>query len=130
MISMKLHASGEDYLKAILILKKQNGDVRCVELAQYMGYTLPSISRAVTLLKEGNYLEKDQKGYLCLTERGRIIAEEIFARYQFLTHVLMKLGVSKEIAEHDACQIEHVISEESLQRLREIDQESTELFHV
>ena len=106
MISMKLHASGEDYLKAILILKKQNGDVRSAELAQYMGYKLPSISRAVTLLKEGNYLEQDQKGFLCLTERGKVIAE------------------------HDACQIEHVISEESLQRLKEIDQESTELIDV
>lgn len=116
---MKLHASGEDYLKAILILKNKNGLVRSVDLARYTGYTLPSISRAVTLLKEGGFLEKDPQGFLYLTEDGKRIAETIYERNQFLSKILVTLGVSKEVAEQDACQMEHDISEESFEKLKQ-----------
>lgn len=116
---MQLHASGENYLKAMLVLKQQKGIVRSVDLAQYMGYTLPSISHAVALLKDGGFLKKDREGFLNLTENGQRVAENMCERHQLLMEILTSLGVSIEIAEQDACQMEHVISEESFQKLKQ-----------
>lgn len=115
---MKIHKSGEDYLETILILQKNKGMVRSVDLARHMGFSKPSICHAVKVLREGKFLIMDEEGYLHLTESGKLIAEKIYERHKSLTNVLVSLGVSKEIAEVDACQIEHCISEESFEKLK------------
>ena len=117
---MKIHASGEDYLEAILILQKKNGMVRSVDLARHMGFSKPSISRAVGLLKEESFLAVDRDGYLHFTDAGKDIAEKIFEWHCVITSGLINLGVDPEQAEQDACRMEHVISDESFQKLREI----------
>ena len=117
---MKIHASGEDYLEAILILQKKSGMVRSVDLARHMGFSKPSISHAVGLLKEGSFLAVDRDGYLHLTDTGKDIAEKIFERHCVITSGLINLGVDPKQAEQDACRMEHVISDESFQKLREI----------
>ena len=115
---MKLHASGEDYLEAILILQKKIGMVRSVDLARYMEFSKPSISHAVGVLKDGGYLLVDGDGHLQLTYAGKAVAEKIYERHRFLTEMLTGLGVPQETAEEDACRIEHVISEASFQSLK------------
>lgn len=115
---MQLHASGEDYLKAIFVLKKQTGEVRSVDLARYMGYTKPSISHAVSTLKKGGFLAMDQEGYLHLTDIGQEVAEKIYERHFFLKNQLVMVGIDTEIAEREACQIEHIISEETFQKIK------------
>ena len=117
---MKIHASGEDYLEAILILKKKSGMVRSVDLARHMGYSKPSISHAVGVLKDGGFVTVDREGYLHLTETGKEIAVKIYERHCVLTSGLINLGVDPEQAEQDACRMEHVVSDESFQKLREI----------
>lgn len=117
--TLKLHTSGEDYLEAMLILQKQNGMVRSVDLARHMGYTKASISHAVTVLRNGDYLTMDTDGYLHLTDNGREIAETIFERHQFFTEQLIAVGVDKATAERDACRIEHAISDKSFKKLKE-----------
>ena len=115
---MKLHASGEDYLEAILVLQKKSGIVRSVDLARHMGFSKPSISHAVGVLKNGGFLTVDEDGYLHLTEDGREVAEKIYERHQFFTEQLVAVGVDRETAERDACRIEHAISEETFQKLK------------
>ena len=115
----KLYASGEEYLKWILKIQKKIGAVRSIDLAEYMGFSRPSISIAVKKLEDGEFLTKDANGYLHLTERGRIIAENIYERHQFFTELLASMGVSYSVAEEDACRIEHVISEETFQKIKE-----------
>lgn len=119
---MKLHASGEDYLEAILILQKQKGEsaVRSIDLARHMGFSKPSISHAVGVLKSGGFLTVDGDGYLHLTDAGKEVAEKIYERHCILTAGLINMGVSPKQAEQDACRIEHAISDESFQKLREI----------
>lgn len=116
---MKLHASGEDYLEAILILQKKSGTVRSVDLARHMGYSKASISHAVGALREGGFLVVDEDGFLHLTIPGREVAEKIYERHRFFMEWLMAIGVDEETAEVDACRIEHVISEESFRKLKE-----------
>lgn len=117
---MKLHASGEDYLEAVLILQKQMGEsaVRSVDLARHMGFSKPSISHAVGVLRDGGFLIVDKDGFLHLTEEGREIAEKIYERHQFFTEQLIAVGVNEITAEEDACRIEHAISDESFQKLQ------------
>ena len=117
---MKIHASGEDYLEAILILQTQMGEsaVRSVDLARYMGYSKPSISHAVGVLRNGSFLTIDENGFLHLTDTGRKVAEKIYERHQFFTKQLMSIGVERKTAEQDACKIEHAISEESFSKLK------------
>ena len=102
---MKIHASGEDYLEAILILQKQMGEsaVRSVDLARHMGFSKPSISHAVGVLRNGGFLTMDKDGFLHLTEEGREIAEKIYERHQFFTEQLIAAGVNETTAEQDAC---------------------------
>lgn len=114
----KLHASGEDYLEAVLMLQKQKGMVRSIDLARHMGFSKPSISHAVGTLREGGFLTVDEDGHLHLTDAGRKVAEKIYERHQFFTTHLIELGVDPVQAEQDACRLEHVISEESYQVLR------------
>lgn len=115
---MKIYASGEDYLEAVLVLQKEKGMARSVDLARHMGFSKPSISHAVGVLKNGGFLTVDEDGYLHLTEDGREVAEKIYERHQFFTEQLVAVGVDRETAERDACRIEHAISEETFQKLK------------
>ena len=115
---MKIYALGADYLEAVLVLQKKKGMVRSVDLARHMGFSKPSISHAVGMLKNGGFLTVDEDGYLHLTEDGREVAEKIYERHQFFTEQLVAVGVDRETAERDACRIEHAISEETFQKLK------------
>ena len=115
---MKLHASGEDYLEAILVLQKQKGMVRSVDMARHMGVSKPSVCHAVATLKNGGFLTMDDGFFLHLTNIGREVAEQIYEKHRFFTERLIAAGVDPETAEADACRIEHVISEESFRRLK------------
>ena len=116
---MKIHASGEDYLEAVLILQKKQGMVRSVDLARHMGFSKPSISHAVGVLKNGGFLTMDDDGFLHLTAIGREIAEKIYERHLFFTEQLVAAGVDLETAEQEACRMEHAISDTSFQKLKE-----------
>ena len=116
---MKIQQSAENYLEAILILMQKNGQVRSIDVAHYTGFSKPSISRAVGLLRDNGYVSIDQNGLLGLTEAGLKIAETIYERHTVLTDLLTKLGVSPETAAEDACRIEHVISAETFDKLKE-----------
>ena len=115
---MKLHASGEDYLEAILVLQKKMGMVRPVDIARHMGFTKPSITHAITTLQVGGFVERDEGGFIRLTDVGREVAEKIYERHCFFTEQLIAAGVDPKTAEADACQIEHAISEDSFQHLK------------
>lgn len=117
---MKIHASGEDYLEAILILQKQMGEsaVRSVDLARHMGFSKPSISHAVGVLREGGFLTMDKDSFLHLTVEGREIAERIYERHRFFTQWLIEAGIDPETAEQDACRMEHTVSQESFEQIR------------
>lgn len=115
---MELHASGEDYLETILILQKQCGMVRSVDVARQMSVSKPSVCRAVAVLRDGGFLKMDEDHFLYLTDAGRKIAEEIYARHRFFTERLIAAGVDPETAEADACRLEHAISSESFARLK------------
>lgn len=115
---MKIHASGEDYLEAVLVLKQEKGMVRSVDLARHMGFSKPSISHAVGVLRDGGFLTVDKDGFLHLTDIGREVAEKIYERHLFFTQRLIAAGVDRETAEQDACRIEHAISETSFEKLK------------
>ena len=115
---MKIQESAENYLEAILVLMQRNGQVRSIDVAHYTGYSKPSISRAVGLLRDNGYVSIDQNGLLELTESGLQIAETIYERHTVLTELLTLLGVSPETAAEDACRIEHVISAETFDKLK------------
>lgn len=115
---MSIHESGEMYLEAILVLSRKNGFVRSIDVSEYLGYSKPSVSRAVGILKKGNYIVMDKDGSLTLTESGKAIAEKIFERHTVLSQLLMMLGVSEETATADACKLEHAISDESFEAIK------------
>ena len=117
---MKLYESGEDYLEAILMLQKRMGEsaVRSVDLARHMGFSKPSISHAVGVLRDGGFLAMDTDGFLHLTEKGRKVAEKIYERHRFFTEQLIAAGVDEATAEQDACRIEHAISDTSFEKLK------------
>ena len=115
---MALHESAEMYLETIYELSQAHPTVRSIDVAEAMGYSKPSVSRAVGLLKQGGYLAVDEDGYLTLTQLGCETAERIFERHTVLTRLLMQIGVSEEVATEDACKIEHVISDETLDAIK------------
>lgn len=115
---MSLSASMEDYLKAVLILHEKRGYVRCVDVAEYLGVTKSSVSRAVRELSKKEYLQKNVDGLLSLTEQGQQIARQIYEKHIFFSRQLRAVGVPANIAEQDACKIEHIISEESFDCLK------------
>ncbi len=115
---MNLQESGEMYLETILILSRKNAVVRAIDISEYMGYSKPSVSRALGLLRDGGYVLADKDGHLNLTEVGLETAEKILGRHTVITEYLIKLGVSPETASNDACKIEHVISDESLEAIK------------
>ena len=115
---MKLQESGEMYLETIYILSQDEREVHSVDVASEMGFSKPSVSRAVNLLKDNGYLNIDRDGTLTLTETGLEVAERIYERHRILSEVLMSLGVKKKTAVEDACRIEHVISAESFDQIK------------
>lgn len=115
---MNVHESGEMYLEAILVLSQKNGFVRSVDVGEYLGYSKPSVSRAMGILRGGNLITMEKDGGLKLTEAGRTIAETIYERHQVLTQVLISLGVPEAVAVEDACKIEHDISDVSFQAIK------------
>lgn len=116
---MTLHTSGEDYLEAVLMLKQKNGMVRSIDLARHMEVSKPSVSHAVSVLREGGFLTMDEDYYLHLTDIGREVAESIYERHCFFKTQLMAAGVEPEVAEKEACRMEHTISQESFERIKE-----------
>lgn len=115
---MELKESGEMYLETILVLSKSQENVRSLDIARYMHYSKPSISRAMGILRNAKYIAVDESGYITLTNSGREIAEKIYERHIILSSVLESIGVSSETAAEDACRIEHVISDESFEALK------------
>ena len=115
---MPLKESGEMYLETIYILCKTKPAVRSLDIAEYMGYSKPSISRAVGLLRKSEYISVDQYGYITLTDTGRKTAEKIYDRHTTLTKMLVCLGVDEETAAEDACKMEHVISDASFAAIK------------
>ena len=115
---MGLRASGEDYLEAILVIQKQKGVVRSVDVARHLGVSKPSVCHAVATLREGGFLLTDEDNFLHLTDAGCEVAEQVYEKHHFFTQRLIAAGVDPKTAEADACRIEHVISEESFQRLK------------
>ena len=115
---MALHESAEMYLETIYELSQKQSSVRSIDVAEAMGYSKPSVSRAVGLLKQGGYLVMDKDGFLTLTKSGIAIAKKIFERHTILSLMLTSLGVSKETAAEDACKIEHVISDETFDAIK------------
>ena len=115
---MSVHESGEMYLEAIHVLTKANGHVRSIDVSEYLGYSKPSVSRAMGILRTGGYITVDKDGGITLTEAGREIAEKIYARHTLLTKLLVHIGVSEGTAAEDACKLEHAISDESFEALK------------
>ena len=115
---MKLYASGEDYLEAILVLQKKLGMVRSVDVARHMEVSKPSVCHAVATLRDGGFLTMDEDHFLHLTDVGREVAERIYERHCFFTEQLIATGVDPKTAEADACRIEHIISQDSFEKIR------------
>ena len=115
---MNLQESGEMYLETILILSEKKSDVRSIDICEEMGFSKPSISRAMHLLKDGGYLDIDENGYITLTDVGREVAEKIYERHTVLSRWFVSLGVKEETAVNDACKIEHCISDETFAALK------------
>ena len=115
---MGIHESGEMYLETIHVLLQEKGAVRSVDISEHMGYSKPSVSRAVGLLKNGGYILVDKDGYITLTDSGLQVAQKIFDRHNVLTRMLTSLGVSEKTAAEDACKMEHAISDESFRAIK------------
>ena len=111
--------SREDYLESILMLKSEKGVVRSIDIAEHFDYSRPSISRAMSILRSAGLITMDNNGFIELTEEGFREANAVYERHKLLISFLKKLGVSEETAEQDACRIEHVLSEESIGRIRD-----------
>lgn len=115
---MSLYESAEMYLETIYRLSRDNPHVRSIDVAEALGYSRPSVSRAVGLLKRDGYLEMDKDSFLILTDSGKAIAEKIFERHTVLTTALVSLGIDRETAAEDACRVEHVISDRSFEAIK------------
>ena len=115
---MNLHESGEMYLEAILVLNQKNGFTRSVDVGEYLGYSKPSVSRAMGILRKGGYVRVEDTGALILTDAGREVAEKIYERHTVLTAVLTYIGVDAKTAAEDACKIEHDISDETFAAIK------------
>ena len=115
---MNIQESGQMYLETILVLSREKANVRSIDVVNYTGYSKPSVSRAMGILKNGGMIDIDPDGYIHLTDEGKRVAEEVYARHEILTKALALLGVSQETAEEDACRIEHYISSETVECLK------------
>ena len=114
----KLHASGEDYLEAVLVLQKEKGMVRSVDVARHIGVSEPSVCHAVNTLKDGGFLVMDEDHFLRLTDVGQEVAEKTYEKHCFFTQLLVNAGVEPKTAEQDACRMEHAISDDSFQKMK------------
>jgi len=121
---MKIQESAENYLEAIFTLKNKKGYVRSIDIARDLGYSKPSVSRAMKLLRENNYITMDEDGTIHLTESGAQIAESMYERHTLLARFLKDLGVTEDVAFEDACRIEHVISQETFDKLKQFIEKS------
>jgi Mn-dependent DtxR family transcriptional regulator len=117
---MRIQESGEMYLETILRLSQKSGHVRAIDVGEEMGYSKPSVSRAMSLLKQGEYIVIDKDGAITLTDAGREIAEKIYARHTLITNFLISLGVDAETAAEDACKMEHGISDASFEAIQKL----------
>ena len=115
---MRLQESGEMYIESIYVLNKRMGNVRSIDICEHLGYSKPSVSRAMSLLKKGGFVVADDNGYLTLTDAGLEVAEKMYQRHTVLSELLMRLGVDEQTACEDACKIEHHISEESFNAIK------------
>ena len=118
-VRMEIHKSSEDYLEAILILSTKNGYVRNVDIADYIGFSKPSITHAITTLRNGGYVRTDTDKKIFLTDKGKEVAEKTYEKHEFFKDYLISIGVDEDTATHDACKIEHAISDESFEKLKE-----------
>ena len=116
---MHLHESGEMYIETIYVLTKERSDVRAIDVGEHMGFSKPSVSRALGILKSGGYVAASPEGYLSLTEAGLEVAEKIYARHELLKSFLMSIGVDEETAAEDACKMEHALSDKSFEAMKE-----------
>ena len=116
---MEIHESAENYLETILILKGRMGEVRSIDIVNELEFAKPSVSVAMKKLRESGHILTDEEGYITLTDKGRDVAERMYERHTLLSDYLVALGVNEGTAVEDACRIEHVISEESFDKLRE-----------
>ena len=116
---MAIQESGEMYLETILVLSKKNGSVRSVDIAQEMDFSKAAVSKALSRMKEEDYVSVDDNGSVTLSEKGREIAEKIYERHNVIASVLIRLGVDEKVAYEDACKMEHDISEESFRAIKE-----------
>lgn len=115
---MHLQESGEMYLESIFVLSKKNPHVRAIDVSEYLGYSKPSVSRAMGLLKSGGFIQVDSGGFITLTEDGLEIANKIYERHTLVSEFLINIGVDPDIACADACKIEHVISDSSFEAIK------------
>ena len=115
---MAIYESGEMYLETIHVLLKEKNAVRSVDISEHMGYSKPSVSRAVGVLKRNGYIAVDEDGYITLTDAGTALAEKIYERHTVLSKMLMALGVDPETAREDACRLEHAISDTSFEAIK------------
>ncbi|MDO4748787.1 MAG: metal-dependent transcriptional regulator [Eubacteriales bacterium] len=115
---MSIQESGEMYLESILVLSKENPNIRAIDISEYMGFSKPSVSRALGLLKSGGFVTVTEHGFLSLTNEGRAVAEKIYERHTEITNFLTLIGVDKETASQDACKMEHVISDASFEAIK------------
>lgn len=115
---MSLQESGEMYLETILVLSQRTGFVRAIDIGEEMGYSKPSVSRAVGILRQGGYIHVAEDGGITLTESGRTVAEKIYERHRLLSSFLISLGVDEKTASEDACKMEHVISDASMEAIK------------
>lgn len=122
---MHLQESGEMYLETILVLSKKNTAVRAIDISEYMGYSKPSVSRAVGLLKSGGFITVDKDGFITLTDDGLAVADKIYERHTLLTQFLIRLGVDPDTASEDACKIEHAISDTSFEAIKRYANQNT-----
>lgn len=116
--SVSLQESGQMYLESIFVLSRERRDVRAVDVCEYMGYSKPSVSRAMGLLRQGGFITVDRDGFISLTDAGREVAEKMYERHTLLTALLVRLGVDEEIAAEDACKIEHNLSDQSFAAIK------------
>ena len=115
---MHIQESGEMYLESIYVLSQKSSSVRSIDVCEYMGFSKPSVSRAMGLLKGAGYVETDENGFLSLTKEGKELAEKIYERHTVLTQFLVKLGVSESVASEDACKMEHHMSDETFEAMK------------
>ena len=121
---MPIQESGEMYLETIYVLSKKSGTVRSIDICEQMGYSKPSISRAIGILKKGGYITVDRTGFISLTPSGETLAEKIYERHTIITDFLVNLGVERERASEDACKMEHILSDDSFEAIKNFSAKS------